>query len=263
MTLQDLENALLAEMQQPGVNFGGAPTWSALNNPAFNQGVVDYAINQAYKRVMRDLQNTEVYSYAITFNSTANTSQYPIPSSGGTSQPAIAMVQRVFYAPSGLGYTYEFEPGIRFLSWPEFQAFTGEGYLRPYSFGVQPDVCAVTPDRKNIAFYPGSANAGDTITVNYMPIPTPGAVAVATLVAETDAAVLPDDASDAMLFAALMRLWPKAREFGAVKVYKDLYDAEIAKLRDQYTRASAGFGMRLRDKSDVMGGTYPMGPMSF
>lgn len=264
MTLQDLENECLAALQSPLVNFGGAPSWGSLQGPQLSQAFVDHAINRGYLRVCNDLADVELVTTTITLASVLNAWQYTIPPTPA-SQPAIRMVRRVYYAPVGLNYSLELEPGARLISWEQYQRLTGGGYLQQTATATQPEVCAVSPDRKSLYFYPGASSAGDTITVAYAPIPTAG-TSFPTLVAETDAPQLPDDCSEAIVYWALTLLWPKQREFGAVKLYEDKYRAEIQRLKDTFLRSSAGDKLRFADKGEVLstsgfspvwGGLYP------
>lgn len=248
---------MLLQLQQPGANPGGAPNWGALTNPAFSQATVDFALNRAYERLMMDLADLELYSQVMTITSTANGYQYGIPTSGF---PKIHLVQRVFYAPQGLSYTLEFIPGVRLVDWRKFQVYTAGGYLQPFAFGVQPDFAAINPTRTQLCFYPGSANSGDTITVNYAPIPTAG-TSVPLLVNETDTPVLPADTHEALTYAALAFLWIKARELDASAMFRKLYADEVQRIRDLYYRSSAGSSMQLSDSSFMLAMTYPFGPV--
>src|SRR6185312_6424045 len=90
--------------------------------------------------------------------------------------PAVSKVQRVFYAPQGQNYTREYIRGQQLISWDKFQhLYTGQGYLQKYGFATIPVACAVSPTRSTIQFYPGSASAGDAISITYTPMLTTGA----------------------------------------------------------------------------------------
>lgn len=247
MQLSDLENEVLVTLQQPGANPGGVPAWGTLVNPQFNQATVDGALNRAYIRLMSELSDLDLYTQSVTINSVANTSEYAIPGAGN---PAIVKVRRVFYSPLGLNYTLEFIPGLRLVSWAQFQKYTGSGYLRNASYGVQPDVATIRPERGKLAFYPGSAQAGDTITLEYACIPTAGAAGCPTLVNAADTPVLPDDAQMAIVYGALgYHLWAKAREFVAMQEYQKMYRSEVEAIRQRYARLSSGDGFQFDDAS--------------
>lgn len=246
----DLENECLAALQSPLVNFGAAPNWGSQQGPQLSQAFVDHAINRGYARVLNDLADLEIVTATITFTSTTQVYKYTIPPVPAT-QPAIRMVRRVFYQPLGIPYALELEPGARLISWAEFERVTGAGYLQPFSFAQQPEVCAVSPDRKSIQFYPGPTTTGDTITVNYAPIPTAG-TSVPPLSNATDVPVLPDDCSEAIVFWALTLLWPKQREFAAREVYAKNYREEIQRLRDTYARSSAGDKLQITDPGTIL-----------
>ena len=157
MTLGDLENLALVTLQQPNVNFvtGGAaptgPNWQA--NQQYSQGLVDFAINEGYKKMMGDIEALELYLINYTFSSIAQTYIYPFPPTG---YAQVSHIARIYYKPFGLLYTREFRPGTELVSWDIFQEITGQGFLGPYSFGTQPTWATVDPLRQNIYFYPAA-----------------------------------------------------------------------------------------------------------
>jgi hypothetical protein len=257
-----MSNAILIALQQPGASFSvgnpdaGSPNWSnstipttyAGASPQFGQGLVEYAINEFYRQVLGEVEDLEINLISFSFSSTIQTYKYAIPLSGYAN---ISHVARVFYKPSGLPYTWEYAQGQKFISWNEFQAqYTGQGYLLPYSFGTQPDVCAVDPLLTSLYFFPGSAIAGDTITVEYSPIPTPGATGCPTLVNATDAPILPVDCHMAIVYGALSFLWIRARESQMAGLAAQQYREEIQKIRMKYVRKTHGDTIRIRAFSD-------------
>src|SRR5215469_5277281 len=161
MTLQDLENACLIYLQQQGANPGGAPTWSALTNPQFNQATVDWAINRAYERLLGDVAQLELAANSITVSSVSGNFFYTATPPAG--QPLVSRFNRIFYAPVGLNYTYEYRPGFLFIDWTEFQKMTDFGYLLQTgaSTATLPTYWSLYPDRSKLVCYPGTANAGD------------------------------------------------------------------------------------------------------
>lgn len=254
------------------INFGGAPNWTAgltgNQQPQFPQSMIDFQINRGYLDLMRTFAEVLVGSYQTQFLSIANTLQYPLPPvalslaliwdaglwdvnvwapAPATPNPPVQKLTQVFYAPKGLQYNLEFEPGIRMLPWKEFQRYTAAGYLESYSFGVQPEVCAVDPTRKFLWFYPGTATSGDVITVNYIPIPTPG-TSVPLLVAETDSPqILPDDVQELIPYYALWKLLPRARDAAGAAFYKQFYESECNRIKDQYIQSSGANRQRFTD----------------
>ncbi len=186
---------------------------------------------------MSDVTDLELILVTYTFSSIAQTSAYPFPPVGYAECSEVA---RVYYMPLGLPYSREFDPGIEFTSWENFQQTTGQGYLRPYSFGTQPVMCAIDPQRQNLVFYPGSASAGDTITVQYTPLPTAGAMGCPTLVAETDTPITKSDTHIAIAYRALAELWMKNREQGVADYYMKRYEAIVAGIRKKYELRSHG-----------------------
>lgn len=250
MDLADMENEVLSTLQQTElVNFGGSPAWSNATNPEFDQKTVDHWLNRAYLKVIRDVSDIDVAMYSATFSSTANTLSYPLPPAvaSGDPNPPCAELRRAFYTPQGLNYTLEFAPGVRMLPWKEFQRYTAAGYLEQFSYGTQPEICAVSPDRKSLYFYPGTANAGDSIELQYTPVPTAGTL-VPLLQNEDDSPyVLPDDFHELLPIYALYKLWPKARATQASADYLKQYYDQLAYIRAMWKRRSGGDQQRFTD----------------
>jgi hypothetical protein len=246
--LEQVENEILSTLQQSElVNFAGAPNWGAATNPEFDQPTVDNAINQAYRRICRDLSGIDVALFETSFLSTVTTYQYVLPPvAAGTPNPPCAQLRRLFYTPVGSPYTIEFEPGVRMVPWKEFQRYTAAGYNNASGYGSQPEVCAVTPDRQYVQFWPGSANAGDTIAVQYSCIPTTGTL-VPLVANEGDFFIIPDDFTDLMQLYALFKLWPKARAMAASKESLELYQAQIEIVRAEWKHRSGGDKLRFTD----------------
>lgn len=275
----DFENDVLGILQQSAMlNFGGPPNWQngivAGQNPQFPQSMVDYQINRGYVNVMAAFSDLELGLYECQFTTTANTLSYPIPPQGAVApvliwdvgswdqqvwgpvnpsvlpNPPIHRLARLFYAPQGLNYNLEFEPGVRMVPWKEFQRFTSSGYLENASFGTQPEICSVSPDRQTIWFYPGTANAGDVVTLLYIPIPTAG-TQVPLLVSPTDTPMfLPDDIHDLITYYAASKLLPRARDAAGAAYYGDLYVKEMARLQQDYFRSSGANRQRFTDVID-------------
>lgn len=254
MTLGDLSNLILTTLQQPGASFtvggGGGPNWASLTNPQYSQGLVEFSINEGYRATMGDLWDMQLTVVTFTLTSTVNTFKYAIPPSGYSN---IGHVVRVFYQPKGLPYTQEFRPGVGLIAWDEFQqTYTGEGYLAPYSFATQPYVCTIDPLLQNLYFYPGSNIAGDTITVDYQPLPgnTTGAP---LLTAQTSTPLLPVDTHMAIFYYAMHLLWVRARETAESQRFFGLYDNEIQKARFKYSRKHMGDNQRIVPQIDYLG----------
>jgi hypothetical protein len=259
--LGDQSNLILTLLQQPGASFtvgGGTvtgPTWSSLTNPQFSQGLIEFAINEGYKVLMGDIEDLELALVSYQTPSIATTFSYPLP---GTPTAAtqnyaqVSHVARVFYKPFGLTYTWEYKKGAGLIAWDEYQqTYTGQGYLQAYSYGTQPLVATVDPLRQNLYFYPGSARASDTITIEYSPIPTPPsaasvpAVGCSILIQPTDNPIIPFDCDMAIVYYALGILWVRAREQAVALMYYNpggngLYQSELKKIRQKYTKVTHG-----------------------
>lgn len=199
---------------------------------------------------MGDLEDLELSLISFTITSTASTFKYAIPAAG---YAPISHVGRVFYQPKGLLYNLEFRPGSELISWSEFQGkYSGQGYLLPYAFGTQPLVATIDPLLANLYFYPGSASAGDTITVEYQPLPLKGATGCPTLVNATDTPLLPLDCHMLIFYYAMWLLWARAREMGAMELYDKKYLQEIIMIRSKYTKKHHGDTFRIEPFGDTL-----------
>jgi len=256
--LGDMSNLTLTLLQQPNAAFvvgGGTPTgptWQT--NQQFSQGLVEFCINEGYKKLMGDIEGIELALVSFTLTSTQQTYKYAIPPSG---YAIISHVARVFYQPKGLPYNREFRQGKELVSWAEYTRYTGQNYLLPYAFGTQPWIATVDPLRANVYFYPGSAIAGDTITVDYTPIPTNpisgvNATGCPIMVLPTDAPIIPSDCHMAIVYYALSLLWIRAREAATAGMYDKLYRDEVQKIINKYTKLTHGDTIRIEAFDDSL-----------
>src|SRR5271166_1297604 len=257
--LSDMENRILIELQQNPVSTTvplGAPNWAGLTNPQFNQGVVDFAINQGYRKVMSLVANLELAQASFTINAVPNQFYYTFnPPPAGN--PVVAKFKRGQYTPTGLNYTYEYFRGMDFMSWNEFLDLTGNlyGLQTGAASGTLPAAFTIVPGNKQIAIYPAGLLATDTLTFIYAPLPTPSAAQCPTLVNETDTIVLPYEYEEAICQWALYLLWTKARVF---ELRQAAYQAFRSEMGDGFTNhmmLSPGDtnGFRLDDINDYIG----------
>lgn len=275
LQLQDIQNAVLFNLQLSElVNFGNPPNWSTATNPAISQNALTFWINRAYERTMVDLADCEIELAYFTMTSTAQMSDYPLPPGGvinnyaNPAQPIpninltayanVMRVSRVFYTPVGQPWTQEHEGGVRLVSWGQFQRHAAFGYLRPFTYNIIPDYCAVQPNRKVLSFFPGTASTGDTITVEYVPELTVG-TPFPPLSANTDMPVLPAEAEMMLVYWATALCWPKLREMQAAVEYENKYRAEMMRVRDMLGPRSRGDTFRLDRAEDAVVLSYPMG----
>ena len=288
--LQDMENEVLSILQQSAqINFGAAPNWNAglsgNQMPQFPQAMIDYQINRAYQMLMAAFSELELGLYTCQFYSLANSISYPLPPPGinvgmiwdvsnwdiarwapaqTTPNPPLHRLVKLFYAPQNLMYNLDFEAGIRMVNWKFFQRFTAAGYLDAYSFGTQPELCSVSPDRNSLFFYPGTANTGDTITLQYIPIPTAG-TGCPLLEAETDEPIiLPDDVQDLIPYYAAGKLLPRARDAAGAAYYMKMFWDGVDRLKQDYFRSSGANRQQFTDAAVDMAssGPYPWASMA-
>jgi hypothetical protein len=179
--------------------------------------------------------------------------------SGGTAtSPLIMQVRRVLYQPYGMPYVREKVPGARLVSWSKFQQMNGAGYLEAFSFSQEPDVCAVTPTRDALHFFPAPVSAGDLVTLHYSPQLTLG-TGEPFLTAQSDVVPLPDEMRDLVLTGAMIRMWPIAGEHGMAQNAMAMFKAELEETRQQWEMASSGETLQITDVRDVLAqtGWYP------
>ena len=276
MQLQDIENEVLFNLQQSElVNFGGMPNYAAATNPAIAQPALLFQVNRAYQRVMTDLADCEITLAYYQLTSQANLSDYPLPPGGPnivnyynptspipdldlTAVPNVMRVSRVLYHPVGQVWTQGQEGGIRLVSWRQFMGYSAFGYLRPFTFNIIPDYVTITPNRKILSFFPGTASDGDTITVEYVPYLTADTT-FQPLAQPDDAPILPDEAHDMIVYWATALCWPKLREMGAAQQYQQMYAQEALRVRDMLGPRSRGDTFRIRDTELGLAESYPIG----
>lgn len=265
MQLQDIENEILDRTQQSElVNFGGPPHWDQSTNPLLSRELIDYRINRAYIQALRDVAELELAGWAVTFKSVAGVESYPLPPPvlpGGAPNPPVHLVTRVFYQPVGYTRALEFEPGVRFIPWQEFQRKTRAGYLRQVGGAAIPSYVTVAPDRTQLVFFLGPAGANDLITVVYSPVPTAGSL-VPLLVAEGDVPILPDECNELLVLGAMPAIWERLREFGAAKDARMQYDdgnghGELPRLRERCLKRSKGDKLRITLAADDLATSMP------
>jgi hypothetical protein len=133
---------------------------------------------------------------------------------------------------------------------------TGAGYTYPFNFSTWPDWCSVSPRRDRLYFSGCPSQYGDTITVEYAPIITQNSAIPASawgyLVNATDIPLLPEDAQDALWMGAVAFLQPNAREYATGKLYGEMYRDEVQRIKDNYTRDSAGDALIMRPAEDAV-----------
>jgi hypothetical protein len=275
LTLNDLENSVLFNLQQSElVNFGGAPNYSTAINPAIDQSALIFMINRAYQRVFVDLSDCEIELAHLTFRSIANLSDYALPPGGQidnyynpsspvpnvdlSKHPNCQRVSRILYHPHGQPWTQDMAGGIRLVSWRQFMGYCAFGYLRPFTFNIIPDFATVTPNRKILSFFPGTASDGDHITIEYVPYLTKD-TPFPPLADGSDEPILPNEAENMVIFWATALCWPKLREMQAASEYEQKYAAEMLRVREQLGPRSRGDTFRIRDTSLGLAESYPVG----
>ena len=163
--------------------------------------------------------------------------------------PAVQRITRVIYSPQGQPYDMDLSGGIRLISWQAFQERCGFGYLRPFTTDIIPQFAAMSPDRKMISFFPGTASAGDAIGIEYIPKITLNSD-WPPLSQPTDEPQLPDETHDLIVMWATLLCCPKLKLFGMLKETKEMYAAELMRVREQLAWRSVGDNQRIQDSND-------------
>lgn len=204
---------------------------------------------------------------AITLTvSSSNSTKISIAASGATlaggtaASPALRTLRRIYYQPLGLTYNLSRAPGVRLISWDEYQQKLVDGYMQYFSAGQFPDYVAMNTTRTHLHLYPTPYESGDTITFEYAPQLTSTSSIPATsygyLVNPTDVPLLPEDAQDLIWMYACFILWPKSRELGTAQLYQKMYQDKLTQVLENYMQASAGASFGIRNKSDLVGNGY-------
>lgn len=180
---------------------------------------------------------------------------------GGTAaSPNLRTVRRVYYQPVGLTYNLSRAPGVRLISWDEYQQKLVDGYLQYFSAGQFPDAVAMNTLRTKLHLYPTPYQSGDTITVEYAPQLTNNAGIPASdygyLQGSTDVPLIPEDAQDLIWMYACFILWPKSREMGTAQLYKTMYQEKLTQVIENYMQPSVGASFGIRDKSTLIANGY-------
>jgi len=281
--LNDYMNEVLWVLQQSElVNFGGAPNYASATNPAISENALIWSINRAYQRVLVDLSDCEIELAYFALTSVANASDYALPPGNTVANPVqniynlsqvipvvdlsayapVQRVSRILYLPAGQPWTQSMEGGIRLVSYRQYLGYSAFGYLRPFTYNIIPDFCAVTPNRKILSFFPGTASNGDTIGVEYTPTLAAGTT-FPPLAGGTDVPILPDEAFQMVVNWAASLCWPKLREMGAKQEYETMYAAEMTRVREQLGPRSRGDTFVLRNADRGLIESYPLGGGGF
>lgn len=248
MTLGDLSNLVLIELQQSGAQFatGGAtapgPNWAGVQNPQYSQGLVEFAVNEGYKKMMGDIEMLELALIDYTFLDHDDV-HLPVP----------AGADRVARVPGSLAYRAHLLPSVRLAVYARVPAgdracVVGEVPARHgpgLSFAVQLRYAADLGDGGSAApehlllsrqcekrRHRHGPVFTDSLAV-YRWSRTDGLPDSREL---TDTPITPYDTHMAIFYYAMHLLWIRAREADQAKVSRAMYDAEIKLIKDKYTK---------------------------
>jgi hypothetical protein len=167
-TFQDLQNLSLWRLRQRGVNFQAAPG----NGP--NDVVPPYVINTLLNLGYSEFLTATIEAYIATlktsFLTVANATAYslrPMPNTpANVANPAPLRVLEVTYT-TATGMEY----GVELVDTKRFASLSGNYSRRLSWFGPRVQYAARLYRRPQLEVLPGTATAGDTMSVTFVPDP--------------------------------------------------------------------------------------------
>lgn len=213
MNFQDMQNEVLFGARQRGVNYGNSPANSA--SDLLSPIMIARKLNDAYNDFLKDTSDSPPQVMPITVATSANARGYSLrpcgPSIGGALNPAAMRVKRVEYTYAAGGQIGQTKR-IRGLGTQRFDQVTFQQALRLGAFAAIPACWAQIMGRPDqIDFYPGTATAGDYLTLWIVPDPIAtgrlqpslSAALGGPLVNDADVPLLPDEFHKALVEGAL------------------------------------------------------------
>lgn len=213
MIFQDLQNEVLFRARNRGVNFGQSigSTGTDLLSPYY----IKLKLNQKYNEILFRTRDAAPWPMKVQFPTTANTKNYllrPVPNDpNGNPNPCAMRVLRLDYTYAAGGETGQTRR-IRGLGTQRFDQATFQGSLRLASFAGIPVVWSqMNSDPNSFDLYPGTATAGDIITLTIVPDPqatgrlNPSVLCAngGPMVNDADVPLIPDEFHAALVEGAL------------------------------------------------------------
>lgn len=167
MNYRDLKNNVLQRVRSRGVNFGASPQ----NQPGDFEPpyYLNQRINQGYGETLRRTLDIPQAPLFVTLLSTLNATGYslnPIAANGPTINPSALYVYEATYTPAGTP-----ERPLPIVDTNTFRMITGNYVRRFGNFGPIPYVACQLFGERRLEVFPGTAVAGDTITLKICPDP--------------------------------------------------------------------------------------------
>lgn len=250
MTFADLQNLVLWRLRQRGVNFGAAPTNAGTDfDPPY---VVALLINEGYAEFLSRTQEQPIAALKVQFPTNLNATSYalnPIPPDGATINPAALRIYEATYIVGGAG---GMEYRIPLVSTQRFRSLAGAYTRRIADFGPRVLAASQLFGRNQLDVLPGTATAGDLITLTVCPDVTnsPNVTAAngGQLVNAADVPIIPGQFHMALAEYAIANAAPAADKAGATKLAGESFEAYVQRaLEYGATRGEGDPELRVSD----------------
>lgn len=206
-----MQNACLFRLRQRGVNYGAAPTNSPtdFDPPA----IVQAMLNAGYNEFLAAVKDFPIATLDVQFPTIANVKTYalnPVPPNGAVINPSALRVYQCTYTYNASGSVGQ-EYYIPIIGTPRFRLEAGAYTRRVGYFGARPYYASQLFGKRLLDLIPGTATAGDLITLTICPDPssTPLTVTCANggpLAQLTDVPLFPPQFHMALVEFTLMKL---------------------------------------------------------
>ena len=221
-TFQDLQNLALWRLRQRGVNFGmvAQNTVNDQNTPY----AVKLLLNMGYSEFLSRTLDAKIAVLKTSFLTTLNATNYSLaplpPTPLGALNPAALRVIEATYTTAVGGQNAGYEYGISLVSSDRFAFLSGDYTRRLSYFGPRVEYAARLYRRPFLEVLPGTATAGDTISVTIVPDPnaSPGVPAAlgGPLVNDADVPLFPQQFHQALVEYVMMNAGDAADKGGQV-----------------------------------------------
>ncbi len=251
---QFLQNLALWRLRQRGVSFGNAPG----NGPTDQDppSLVQQLLNQGYSEFLSRTLESKIAIVKTQFLTTLNAIAYPISPLPNTpldaANPALMRILELTYTTQTGGTNAGYEYIVDLISGDRFAQVTG-GYTRRLSwFGPRVLYAARIHRKTQLEVAPGTATAGDIITITGVPDPNASAIGVSAanggqLVNPTDVPLFPQQFHMALVEYCVMNAGDAANKNAQVQAAAQKWEAYVLAAMDEGSTEDGGDPMRLVD----------------
>ncbi len=223
-SFQDLQNLSLWRLRQRGVNFGNTPSESVTDqNPPY---AVKLLLNMAYSEFLSATIEAQIATLKTSFLTTANATNYslaplPVTPLGGPNPAVLRVIEATYTTQTG-GQNAGYEYGISLVSSDRFAAIAGDYTRRLSYFGPRVEYAARLYRRPYLEVLPGTAVAGDLISVTIVPDPNASPATLAAslggpLVNDADVPLFPQQFHMALVEYVMMNAGDAGDKGGQVQ----------------------------------------------